>query len=166
MSHSNFLTGRLARFQPARTPQHPASPSQIRVSCCLFVVELLRLDFGAERLVFRLQPVPATPPPEGGTPNKKSSPPLAFSKPGVIFIPLEVYMVNSPSRPSSRPDDPVECGGMTPLWNWETCLPVDRAVMPAPSPARGGDGLLPTIKAQSRQKPLQSCLIKPHQGKR
>ena len=42
-------------------------------------------------------------------------------------------MVNSPSRPNSRPPAPVECGGMTPLWNWETCLPVDRPAMPASS---------------------------------
>ena len=27
---------------------------------------------------------------------------------------------------------PVECGGMTPLWNRETCLPVDRAALPTP----------------------------------
>ena len=39
-------------------------------------------------------------------------------------------MVNSPSRPNSRPPAPVECGGMTPLWNWETCLPVERPAMP------------------------------------
>jgi len=53
-------------------------------------------------------------------------------------------MVNSPSRPNSRPvalPAPVECGGMTPLWNRETCLPVDRATLPA----RGGDGLVPTF---------------------
>ena len=41
-------------------------------------------------------------------------------------------MVNSPSRPNLRPPAPVECGGMTPLWNWETCLPVDRSPMSAP----------------------------------
>ena len=35
-------------------------------------------------------------------------------------------MVNSPSRPNLRPPAPVECGGMTPLWNRETCLPVHR----------------------------------------
>ena len=39
---------------------------------------------------------------------------------------LKGYLVISPSRPNSRPPSPVECGGMTPLWNWETCLPVDR----------------------------------------
>jgi len=27
----------------------------------------------------------------------------------------------------------VECGGMTPLWNWETCLPVQSADMSAHS---------------------------------
>ena len=43
-------------------------------------------------------------------------------------------MVNSPSRPNSRPPVPVECGGMTPLWNWETCLPADRPTMTASSP--------------------------------
>ena len=42
-------------------------------------------------------------------------------------------MVNSLSRPNSRPPAPVECGGRTPLWNRETCLPVDRTVMPAPA---------------------------------
>ena len=38
-------------------------------------------------------------------------------------------MVNSPSRPILRPDappTPVECGGRTPLWNRETCLPAHR----------------------------------------
>ena len=38
-------------------------------------------------------------------------------------------MVNSPSRPILRPDappTPVECGGKTPLWNREACLPAHR----------------------------------------
>ena len=64
-------------------------------------------------------------------------------------------MVNSPSPLNSCPVDPpatVECGGLTPLWNWETCLPVDPAAWSAPVPrhalvlpppgtrrARGGD---------------------------
>jgi len=50
-------------------------------------------------------------------------------------------MVNSPSRPNLRPPAPMECGGMTSLWNWETCLPVNRATLPA----RGGDGPVPTF---------------------
>ena len=35
------------------------------------------------------------------------NPPLAFLKPGAILIPLEVYLVNSPSRPNSRPACPL-----------------------------------------------------------
>ena len=38
-------------------------------------------------------------------------------------------MVNSPSRPNSRPDAPpapVDCGGLTPHWHREPCLPVQR----------------------------------------
>ena len=68
------------------------------------------------------------------------------------ITPLEVYLVNSPSRPNSCPPAPVECGGMTPLWNWETCLPVDRAAMPAPAPrpAQGGDGPVPTFPSFGR----------------
>ena len=50
-------------------------------------------------------------------------------------------MVNSPSRPNLRPTAPMECGGMTPLWNRETCLPVNRATLTA----RGGDGPVPTF---------------------
>jgi len=49
---------------------------------------------------------------------------------------VEVYMVNSPSRPNLRPAaplSPVECGVMTPLWIWETRLPVHRTAMPNPS---------------------------------
>ena len=42
--------------------------------------------------------------------QKMFLPPLAFSKPGVILIPLEVYMVNSPSRPNVRPVDPPPLG--------------------------------------------------------
>ena len=90
-------------------------------------------------------------------------------------------MVNSPSRPNSRPVAPpdlVECGGMTPLWHRETCLPVERPARSAPFlcaltasvRVRGGDGPVPTLVAvefgQSRQKPQQSRQIKPHQGKR
>ena len=112
---------------------------------------------------------------------KKSSPALAFKKPSAILIPLEVYMVNSPSRPNSRPVAPpdlVECGGMTPLWHRETCLPIERPARSAPLlcdltasvRVRGGDGPVPTLVAvefgQSRQKPQQSRQIKPHQGKR
>ena len=38
-------------------------------------------------------------------------------------------MVNSPSRPNSRPDAPpapVDCGGLTPHWHREPCHPVQR----------------------------------------
>ena len=55
---------------------------------------------------------------------------VAFLKPGAILIPLEVYMVNSPSRPISCPEAPpapVECGGMTPLWHGAACLLAPRA---------------------------------------
>jgi len=72
-------------------------------------------------------------------------------------------MVNSPSRPNSRPPAPVECGGMTPLWNWETCLPVDRAAMSA----RGGDGPVPTFLSIGhvpiRQDQAKNPAIKPNQ---
>ena len=73
-------------------------------------------------------------------------------------------MVNSPSRLNSRPPAPVECGGMTPLWHRETCLPVDRAAMSAPSPSS-----VPTCPNETR-KPVtetrfskQSNQIKPNQ---
>ena len=107
-------------------------------------------------------------------------------------------MVNSPSRPISRPvapPTPVECGGRTPLWHRETCLPVDRAarrIPPAiipnhttPVPFRISRFPLPCLPdlrntrpetrdprpetrlhPQSRQKPQQSRLIVPHQGNR
>ena len=39
-------------------------------------------------------------------------------------------MVNSPSRPNPRPPAPLECGGMTPLWRRETCLPGHRPARP------------------------------------
>jgi len=42
--------------------------------------------------------------------SKKLLPPLAFSKPGAILAPLEVYMVNSPSRPNVRPVAPPPFG--------------------------------------------------------
>jgi len=42
--------------------------------------------------------------------QKKLLPPLAFSKPSVIFIPLKVYMVNSPSRQNLRPVAPPPLG--------------------------------------------------------
>ena len=60
---------------------------------------------------------------------KKLSAAPCILKTRAILIPLEVYMVNSPSRPILRPDappNPVECGGRTPLWNRETCLPAHR----------------------------------------
>ena len=98
--------------------------------------------------------------------SKKSSPALAFKKPGAILIPLEVYMVNSPSRPDLQAPAPVECGGLTPLWHRETCLPVDRAAMSAPSPSS-----VPTCPNETR-KPVtetrfskQSNQIKPNQTK-
>ena len=84
-------------------------------------------------------------------------------------------MVNSPSRPNSCPPAPVECGGMTPLWNRETCLPGHRpAWFPPPTikPNQTKSNHHPFSRIsrcnlprpQSRQKPQQSCLIKPHQG--
>ena len=75
-------------------------------------------------------------------------------------------MVNLPSLPNSRPvalPAPVECGGMTPLWNRETCLPVDRASLPA----RGGDGPVPTFpsigRSPVRQAQAKIPAIKPNQ---
>ena len=61
--------------------------------------------------------------------SKKISNAPCILKTRAILMPLEVYMVNSPSRPILRPDapsTPVECGGRTPLWNRETCLPAHR----------------------------------------
>jgi len=58
-------------------------------------------------------------------------------------------LVNLPSWLNSCPavpPAPVECGGMTPLWHRETCLPVDRATLPA----RGGDGPVPTFPSIGR----------------
>ncbi len=73
-------------------------------------------------------------------------------------------MVNSPSRPDLQAPAPVECGGLTPLWHRETCLPVDRAAMSAPSPSS-----VPTCPNETR-KPVtetrfskQSNQIKPNQ---
>jgi len=72
-------------------------------------------------------------------------------------------MVNSPSRLNSRPPAPLECGGMTPLWNRETCLPVNRAT----PPARGGDGPVPTFLSIGqmliRQDQAKNPAIKPNQ---
>ncbi len=112
---------------------------------------------------------------------KKLSAAPCILKTRAILIPLEVYMVNSPSRPILRPDappNPVECGGRTPLWNRETCLPAHR--MPVrnqtksnhPGP-RSRHWRFPPVSetrnpcpnsTQSRQKTQQSCLIKAHQG--
>ena len=96
-------------------------------------------------------------------------------------------MVNSPSWPNVRPLSPMECGGMTPLWNWETCLPVhsrrpvstariqnksnhhpfSRRSVVRGYPTRSTKPEIRTrFRPQSRQKPLQSCLIKANQGKR
>ena len=96
---------------------------------------------------------------------------------------MEVYMVNSPSRPNLRPAaplSPVECGVMTPLWIWETRLPAHRTAMPTPSRRGGGDGSSPRSwmlwagghpPAPSRPNQgknpgnrASSRLIKPHQG--
>ena len=88
-------------------------------------------------------------------------------------------MVNLPSRLNSRPPAPVECGGMTPLWNWETRLPVDRTAISAIKPNQTIPARVPVFGGvpstsetrnpypnppQSRQKPLQSRLIVPNQG--
>ena len=72
-----------------------------------------------------------------------------------ILAPLEVYMVNFSSRPNLRPLARHLAGG-------------------ASRPARlcpGSESMFshvknPSIKAQSRQKPQQSSLIKAYQGKR
>ena len=84
--------------------------------------------------------------------KKFSATPCIF-KTRAILLPLEVYLVNSPSPPNSCPVvplSPVECGGITPLWNWETCLPVDRTAITAIKPKT------PAIvlhQASSRQTP-------------
>ena len=87
-------------------------------------------------------------------------------------------MVNSLSRPKSRPvapPVPVDGGGMTPLWHRETCLPAHR---PPVRNQTKSNQIKPcrTLFApfapfvvhppppQSRQKPLQSCIIKAYQG--
>ena len=60
---------------------------------------------------------------------KKFSTAPCILKTRAILIPLEVYLVNSPSPPNSCPvvpHSPVECGGMTPLWHRETSLPGHR----------------------------------------
>ena len=77
-----------------------------------------------------------------------------------------------PSSP--RASVAVECGGMPPLWHWETCIPVPCPDLPAHSqpsrhptriPKSGFQSrLLYSIKPQSRQKTQQSCLIKANQG--
>ena len=55
---------------------------------------------------------------------------------------IVLNQASSRQTPDFRsPPAPMECGGMTPLWNRETCLPVDRAT----PPARGGDGPIPTF---------------------
>ena len=87
-------------------------------------------------------------------------------------------MVNSPSRPNSRPIDPpapVDCGGLTPLCHRETSLPVQRTgrlTPPAIKPNQTKSNqstcrefcvTLP-ISQQSRQKPQQSRLIVPNQA--
>ena len=64
-------------------------------------------------------------------------------------------MVNSPSRPDLQAPAPVECGGLTPLWHRETCLPIERPARSAPLlcdltasvRVRGGDGPAPTLVA-------------------
>ena len=89
--------------------------------------------------------------------KKFSATPCIF-KTRAILLPLEVYLVNSPSWPNVCPPAPVECGGMTPLGHRETCLPVDRTPLPPSGPAaRPGWGrLVPTILAIGHQ-------IKPNQ---
>ena len=62
-------------------------------------------------------------------------------------------MVNSPSRLNLRPVvplSPVECGDMSPLWNWETCLPVASATLPSPSKPLTPDPISPAIRAKTQ----------------
>ena len=91
------------------------------------------------------------------SPKKILPRPLPFLKNRAIFPPLEVYMVNSPSWPNLRllaPPALVDCGGMTPLWHRETCLPVHRPPVPNqtksdhahPLPARCSRGGIPDLR--------------------
>ena len=91
------------------------------------------------------------------SPKKILPRPLPFLKNRAILPPLEVYMVNSPSWPNLRllaPPALVDCGGMTPLWHRETCLPVHRPPVPNqtksdhahPLPARCSRGGFPDLR--------------------
>ena len=58
-------------------------------------------------------------------------------------------MVNSPSRPISRPADPpspVEYGGMTPLWHREPSLPVHRTARFPPPAIKPNQTIPPPIQ--------------------
>ena len=89
-------------------------------------------------------------------------------------------MVNSPSWPNLRllaPPALVDCGGMTPLWHRETCLPVHRPPVPNqtksdhahPLPARCSRGGFPDLRnpeSVSHFPPIKAKnpAIVPHQG--
>ena len=110
-----------------------------------------------------------------GLRTKIAPPAFDISKPGVIFTRLEVYLVNSPSRPNLRPVDPPPLGASV---RHHGLLPRSRAGWGRLVPTVAGVGgvairlgrLSPrwpsarTIKPQSRQKPQQSCVIKAHQA--
>ena len=80
--------------------------------------------------------------------QKMFLPPLAFSKPGVILIPLEVYMVNSPSRPMLRPVAPPPLGRPV-----RPPLPLPH---PCTRPARGGDSRSLDVGCFVNQPPIKA----------
>ena len=88
---------------------------------------------------------------------------VAFLKPGAILITLEVYMVNSPSRPNVRPVDPPSLGA--------SVRPAFALPHPGPRP-RAGRGqfeipLLPVAVRQDHQGRIKAKTpaIVPNQGK-
>ena len=62
--------------------------------------------------------------------------PLAFSKPGAILIPLEVYMVNFPSRPNSRPFDPPVLAERGSVSRRQVIRPAGTAIVSRPQSGR------------------------------
>ena len=100
--------------------------------------------------------------------SKNHLPAPCFLKTRAILTPLEVYMVNSPSRLNTRPVDLPPLG-----WSVRLTLP-----LPAPGPVPHGVGTARPhdhrcwsagrppgpSSPQSRQKPLYSCIIKAYQG--
>ena len=78
-------------------------------------------------------------------------PPFDISKSGVILAPLEVYMVNSPSRPNLRPVDPPPLGASV------------RHAIPWP-PENQNPGAETRFSLPSRQIKAKTLAIVPHQG--